>query len=330
MRRYDAITDIPGIKVGHWTDRRAATGCTVVLCGDGAIGGVDVRGAAPGTRETDLMRPGNLVQAVNAVVLAGGSAFGLDAAGGVMRWCEEHGFGYQMGRLRIPIVAAAILFDLGIGNSKVRPDAAAGYGAAVAAKAGRVAEGSVGAGTGATVAKAGGPGTSMKGGVGTASEDCDDGIIVGALVAVNAGGEIVDSADGRVIAGPRGADGEFQDTLALVRAGRPAPPSAANTTLGVVATNGRLTKEQVNRLAAVAHDGLARAIRPSHTMGDGDTIFALATGERDLPERGGVRAVEAMAAVAVERAILKAVLAAKSLAGVPSVKDWRRRSGEKG
>lgn len=324
---YDAITDVSGIKVGQWTDRRAATGCTVVLCEGGAVGGVDVRGAAPGTRETDLLRPGNLVQEAHAVLLTGGSAFGLDAAAGVMRWCEEHGVGYlATGGSRVPIVPGAVVYDLGIGRSDVRPDAAAGYAAAGAAKRGRVGEGTVGAGTGATVAKALGMAGALKGGVGTASES-NGRLIVGAIVVVNAGGEIVDSATGTVVAGPRGEDGGFLPTLQLMRHTRVVPPPVAeNTTIAVVATNARLSKEQANRLATVAHDGYARAIRPIHTMSDGDTIFALATGDHELEGIAELRLLQALSSVAVERAILKGVLAAKSLAGVPSVNEWRERS----
>ncbi len=328
-KRFDAITDVAGIRVGHWTDRRAATGCTVVLCEAGAVGGVDVRGAAQGTRETDLLRPGSVVRAVHAVLLSGGSAFGLDAAGGVMRWCEEHGIGLEFGGSRIPIVPAAILFDLGVGRNDVRPDANAGYAATVAAKAGRVAEGSVGAGTGATVAKAAGRERCLKGGIGTASEAGPAGLVVGAIVAVNGVGEVVDSRTGEVIAGPRGDDGRFLDTLSALSAmprGWTAVAAGENTTIGVVATNAHLTKEQTNRLATIAHDGLARAVRPAHTSSDGDTFFALATGEIDIPLRA-VTAMEALTALAVERAIVKAVLAAKSLAGVPSVSEFRQRIG---
>jgi L-aminopeptidase/D-esterase-like protein len=323
-RLRDAITDVPGIKVGHWTARRAATGCTVVLCERGAVPGVDVRGGAPGTRETDLMRPGNLVQEVHAVLLTGGSAFGLDAAGGVMRWCEERGIGLVFGGSVVPIVGAAVLFDLGVGRRDARPDAAAGYAACEAARGGRVAEGSVGAGTGATVAKAGGPGAALKGGIGTASEDAGAGLIVAALMAVNAAGEVVESSSGAVVAGPRAPGGGFQDTYALVRGGR-GPEPGTNTTIGVVATNARLTKEQANRLASAAHDGLARAIRPAHTLADGDTIFALATGQAPLPGGTGTRALEALVPVAVERAVVKAVRAARGLAGVPSAAEWLAR-----
>ncbi len=323
-RRYDAITDMAGIKVGHWTDLTAATGCTVVLCEKGAVGGVDVRGAVPGTYLTDFLRPGNLDLGVHAVLLTGGSAFGLAAATGVMRWCEERGVGVEFGGALVPIVVGAVVFDLGIGRPNVRPDETSGYAAAAAAKAGPVEEGSVGVGTGATVAKLMGHERWLKGGVGTASEHLADGLIVGAIVAVNALGDVIDSSDGSVVAGPRGDKGTFLDTMKALR-DQSLPPARGNTTIGVVATNARLIKEQTNRLASLAHDGLARAIRPVHTQGDGDTVFALATGEREMTT-DRMLALEAFAAVAVERAILKAVLAATSLAGVPSVSEWRASS----
>jgi L-aminopeptidase/D-esterase-like protein len=316
--RYDSITDVPGIRVGHWTDRRAVTGCTVVLCERGAAAGVDVRGGAPSTRETDSLRAG---AQVHAVLLTGGSSFGLDAAGGVMRWCEEHGIGIVFGGARIPIVTGAVIFDLGIGRSDVRPNADAGYAAVAAAKGGRVAEGSVGAGTGATVAKLQGLDHALKGGIGAASERAGA-IIVGAIVVVNAVGEVVDGTNRRVVAGPRGRDGSFRDSVEALRERASPLPQGENTTIGVVATNALLLKDQAARLASVAHDGIARAIRPSHMLTDGDTLFALATGEREIDYRH-LALVEALAAIAVERAIVKAVLAAKTLGGVPSVSDWR-------
>jgi L-aminopeptidase/D-esterase-like protein len=320
-RRHDAITDVRGVRVGHWTDRRALTGCTVVLPPSGSIAGVDVRGAAPGTRETDLLRPGNLVQEAHAFLLTGGSAFGLDAATGVMRWCAERGVGLAFGGHTVPIVPAAVIFDLGIGRADLRPDAAAGYAAAAAAKGGRVSQGNAGAGAGATVAKILGPSRALKGGLGSASEALAGGLIVGAVMVVNAGGEVVDSAGGRVIAGPRGEEpGRFVSALEALRSA-PAPERPGNTTIGVVATNARLTKEQANRLATVAHDGIARAVRPAHTRSDGDTLFAFATGERDCPPEL-LRGLEALAALAVERAIVKAVLAARSAGGVPAARDW--------
>ena len=324
-KRYDAITDVPGIKVGHWTDRRAATGCTVVLYEPGAVPGVDVRGAAPGTHETDLLRPGYAAQALHAVVLTGGSVFGLASVTGVIRWCEEHGVGIRFGNRCIPIVSGAVVFDLNTGRPDVRPTAESGYAAASAAKPGRVAEGSVGAGAGATVAKLMGANRSLKGGIGTASETLDDGIVVGAIVAVNAVGDIVDARDGSVVAAPRAEKGAFRDTMAGLRAGSRRQGNVAsegNTTIGVVATNARLTKEQANRLATIAHDGFARAIRPVHTSYDGDTVFAMATGQVEVPP-GRLTALEAFAALAVERSIVKGVLAAKSLAGIPSLSEWR-------
>jgi L-aminopeptidase/D-esterase-like protein len=321
----DAITDVAGIRVGHWTNRRAATGCTVVLAPrEGAVAGVDVRGGAPGTRETDLLRPGTIAERANAVLLTGGSAFGLDAASGVMRYLEELGIGMKFGKSCIPLVAGAVVFDLGVGSDKVRPDAETGYRAARAAKGGMVAQGSIGVGTGCTVAKAGGTKRWLKGGVGTACERGPNGLLAGAIVVVNAGGEIIDSERGRVIAGPRADEpGAFLDTLELMRAKRSEGPGPGeNTTLAVVATNARLTKEQANRLASVSHDGFARAIRPAHTMSDGDTIFAFATGEVPVdPWRIG-HVLEALAARAVERAIVRAVLCATGLAGVPSAQEW--------
>ena len=332
----DAITDVPGIRVGHWTDRRAATGCTVVLCPPGSVGGVDVRGAAPGTRETEVLRPGNLVSALHAVVLSGGSAYGLDAASGVMRYLEERGVGFAMGELVVPIVPAAVLFDLGLGNGRRRPDAEAGYRAARSATRGAVAEGTVGAGTGATVAKVAGPERRLKGGLGTASEVLETGVVVGALVAVNAVGAIRDPDSGEWVAAPRGEAGAFLDPEAIARTGRRwVEPGAAvpdggleadtgeNTTIAVVATNVQLTSALANRLATVCHDALARTTWPAHTQGDGDTIFAVATGAVEL-ELGGYGAVEAMTARALERAVLRGVQLATGLAGVPSAGEWRK------
>jgi L-aminopeptidase/D-esterase-like protein len=323
-----SITDVSGIRVGHWTDRRAATGCTVVLCPpEGAVGGIDVRGGAPGTRETDLLRPGTLVERVHAIVLAGGSAYGLDAASGVMRYLEEQGVGVEYGGTRVPIVPAAILFDLGVGRGDVRPTADSGHRAARAAKAGSIEEGSAGAATGATVAGAAGRELMLKGGVGTASERGPDGIIVGAIAAVNAAGDIIDPESGRRIAGPRGdKPGRMLDGWKIIASGKtPEHEHGANTTLAVVATNAVLSVGQANRLASVAHDGFARAIRPSHTMVDGDIVFALATGDLGLASPAHVRAIEALAVRAVERAIVRGVTEATGLAGVPSVGEWRSR-----
>ncbi len=316
----DGITDVPGIRVGHWTNRRAVTGCSVVLCPPGTVGGVDVRGASPGTRETDLLRPGNTVEEVHAVLISGGSAFGLDAAGGVMRYLAERDVGIEVAGLRVPIVPAAILFDLAIGRP-VAPDADAGYRAATRATGGRVAEGSVGAGTGATVAKLAGRDRAMKGGIGTASETLESGVVVGALVAVNAVGAIRDPRNGSLLAAPLDEAGRFMDVEALLRADAATQDEpGANTTLAVITTNAALTKTQVNRLATVAHDGFARTIWPAHRPADGDVIFTLATQAQPINE-AKYAALEAMATRAVERAVLRGVQRATSLAGVPAVAD---------
>ncbi|HEY5639513.1 MAG TPA: P1 family peptidase, partial [Dehalococcoidia bacterium] len=263
------ITAIKGLLVGHWTDLSAATGCTVVLCPAGAVASVDVRGGAPATRETDVLRTGNLVDRVHGVLLTGGSAFGLDAAAGVMRWLEEGGHGFPVRTGVVPIVTAAALFDLGLGASDPRPDANAGYAACEAAKPGPVAEGTVGAGTGATVAKALDMERALKGGIGTAAERTAAGVTVAALMAVNAWGEVVDPETARVVAGPRGEELGFADTIEAVRARPPLSPySSQNSTLGVVATDAKLTKEQCARLATMGHAGMARAIRPVNTPVD--------------------------------------------------------------
>lgn len=315
---YNAITDVDGILVGQVSDLQALTGCTVVLCPEGAVAGVDVRGSAPGTRETDALSPVNLVDKAHAVVLAGGSAFGLAAAGGVMSYLEEQGWGFDVGVTKVPIVAAAVLFDLGVGDFRVRPDRAMGYRAAKLAADGPVAEGNVGAGCGATVGKVLGHGRCMKGGLGTASLQVGE-LVVGALVAVNALGDVVDPASGRIVAGALAEDKKtFLDTEAFLRTqSLSAGGAMGNTTLGVVATNARLTKAQASKLAQMAHDGYARAIRPVHTMLDGDTIFSLATGrvEADLNQVG------ALAAQAMAQAILRAVQAAEGVGGIPAARD---------
>jgi L-aminopeptidase/D-esterase-like protein len=322
----DAITAIPGLRVGHWTDRRAATGCTVVLCEAGAVAAVDVRGGAPGTRETDLLRPGNLVQRAHGVLLSGGSAFGLDAAAGVMRYLEERGVGFATPAGPVPIVVGAVLFDLSIGRADVRPDAAAGYAACQAAKDGRVAEGSVGAGAGATVGKALGLERATKGGLGSATEAMSEGIIVGAMVAVNCFGEVLDPESGRVLAGPRADEGGFLDTLDVLRRRPPSRHEAfTNSTIGVIATNATLTREQAYRLAVMAHDGLSRTVRPAHSPVDGDTFFALVTGATEAAV--DLTALGALSSRAVERAIVRAITQAKGLAGVPSADEWGAASG---
>ena len=322
-RRYieGAITEVPGIRVGHFTDARRPTGCTVVLTGAGAVGGVDVRGSAPGTRETDLLDPSDLVDQVHAVLLSGGSAFGLDAATGVSRWLEEHGFGFPAGPARVPIVPAAILFDLSVGDPKIRPDAASGYAACVAASADPPAQGSIGAGAGATVGKLFGMSRAMKGGIGTASLRVGK-ITVGAIVAVNAVGDVRDPATNTILAGARNPDGtRGPGATEAILAGElpPALQAGMATTIGVVATDAVLTKAQARKLAQQSQDGLARAIDPSHTMWDGDTIFTLATGKSGLP--GNMMTLGAMAARVTEAAILRGIRAAAGLPGLPSASE---------
>lgn len=323
---HNAITDVEGIRVGHYTDREGVTGCTVVLCEGGAVGGVDVRGSAPGTRETDLMRPVNLVQEAHAVLLTGGSAYGLDAASGVMRWLEERGVGFDVGVGVVPIVPAAVLFDLVIGDPKARPDAEAGYQACQSATDGPVTEGSVGAGTGATVGKLLGPKFATKSGLGTASVKIGKGIVVGAIVAVNAFGDVVDPDTGAILAGTRKpVVGGFVNTVKRMQGDLGQTILAfANTTLAVVATNAYLTKEVANKVAQMAHDGLARSIRPVHTMFDGDTVFALATGKP--PKKGGEAdpsVVGTAAAEVLARAVVRAVQQAQSLGGIPAACDLK-------
>ena len=320
------LTDVAGVKVGHFTETRRPTGCTVVLVEAGATCGVDVRGGAPGTRETDLLDPVNMVDRVHAVVLAGGSAFGLDAATGVMRWLEERGIGFPAGPARVPIVPAAILFDLGLGDPKIRPDAAAGYAAAKAASAGPVAEGNVGAGAGATVGKLLGFARAMKAGLGTASVTLPGGLVVAALAAVNAAGDVIDPATGQLVAGARAEGGDrIEGGMKALLEGR--GPAAArpgeNTTLVVVATNAALTKSEATKVAQMAQDGLARAIHPAHTPWDGDTVFALSAGKVEAP--GGVLTLGAVAAEATTRAILRAARLAQGLPGLPAAADLGRR-----
>ena len=318
----NAITDVPGITVGHYTDTEAATGCTVCLCPEGFIGGVDVRGSAPGTRETDPLRHMSLMGRAHAVVLSGGSAFGLDSAGGAVRYLEERGFGHDVGVARVPIVPAAILFDLRIGSATVRPGIEEGYKACLAASAGPVAEGSVGAGTGATVGKILGVERMTKGGLGTASQRVGD-VTVGAIFAVNAFGDVVDPQTGKVLAGPRDLErGGFLDTVEIMKKqGVAASPLSTNTVIGVVATDATLNKEQANKVAQMAHDGLARAVHPAHSMVDGDVIVALAAGKgRELGVEG-VTIVGAIAAEVVATAVVRAVMMAQGLAGVPSARE---------
>jgi L-aminopeptidase/D-esterase-like protein len=319
------LTAVDGIKVGHHTLAERPTGCTVILVDGDAVGGVSQRGGAPGTRETDLLNPLNMVDKVNAVVLSGGSAFGLEAATGTVRWLEEHNIGWPAGPSRVPIVPAAILFDLGVGgNPKIRPTADCGYKAAEAATAGAVTEGSVGAGAGATVGKFGRGARSTKAGIGTAAITLPNGLVVAALVAVNAVGDIVDPGTGAVVAGIRNPDGTFADARKLLRSGASLQPPRAgeNTTIGVVATNAKLSKALAARMALMADDGYARAIAPSHTNGDGDTIFSLATGRWD--GTADITVIGALAAEAMADAVVRAGTQATGVAGIPAARDLRK------
>jgi L-aminopeptidase/D-esterase-like protein len=319
------LTAVPGLKVGHHTLTERPTGCTVVIAEKGATAGVDVRGSAPGTRDTDLLAPTATVEQVHGILLSGGSAFGLEAAGGVMRYLEERGVGFKFGGAVVPIVPAAILFDLGIGDPKIRPTADCGFRAASAATDGPVAEGNVGAGAGATVGKMGGRDRAMKGGIGSAAITLPNGLVVAALVAVNARGDVIDPATGQVVAGMRTEDGRgLADARRRLKSGQlelPLPEALQNTTIGVVATNARLTKTQATKIAQLAHDGLARAIFPAHTTADGDAIFALATGVRTGPD--DLDTIGALAAEAMAEAIVRAVRAATGIPGFPAVRDLR-------
>ncbi|MCC7117245.1 MAG: P1 family peptidase [Anaerolineales bacterium] len=329
MKLNASITDVPGVAVGHAQNAEALTGCTVILCRKGAVAGVDVRGGAPGTRETDLLNPINLVSKVHAVMLAGGSAFGLDAASGVMRYLDEKKIGFNTGVTRVPIVPAAILYDLEVGSSAIRPDAEMGYQACLQASSLPVLEGNVGAGTGASVGKILGGKQAMKSGVGSASIHIGNGVIVGALAAVNAFGDVVDPNTGEIIAGVRsaklgpfkiGGEKQFANTLELMKSpiGRGVLNLAGggrNTSLGVVAVNAALTKTQMAKVAQMAQNGFARTLRPAHTMLDGDTVFALATGGR----KADVSIVGAFAAEALALATLRAVRMSAAAGGLPGL-----------
>ena len=330
MKLKNAITDVRGIEVGHAQDEQALTGCTVILCRKGAVAGVDVRGGAPGTRETDLLNPINLVEKAHAIVLAGGSAFGLDATTGVMRYLEENQIGFNTGAVKVPIVPSAILYDLNLGRADVRPDSAMGYRAAFSASSEAPAEGNVGAGTGASIGKMFGSKLGMKSGLGTASVDIGSGIVVGAIVAVNAFGDVIDPQTGNIMAGLRsgrvgplrvGRKNQFADTLATMKnpVGRGVLGLATrtNTVIGVVATNAKLTKSQATKVAQMAQDGIARTIKPAHTMLDGDVIFALSAGGR----KADVSTVGAYAAEVMAEAILRAVKMAKPAGGLPGVNN---------
>ncbi|MCK4800732.1 MAG: P1 family peptidase [Anaerolineales bacterium] len=311
------LTSIPGFKVGHAQDLEALTGCTVILCPPNTVGGIDQRGGAPGTRETDLLHPVHLVNQVNAILLTGGSAYGLDAAAGVMRFCEENEMGFTFGPSRVPIVPAANLFDLYIGDPKVRPDGEMGYQACLNASEDQPEEGNVGAGTGAVVGKILSLKMAMKSGIGTASVDIGGGGKVAAIVAVNAFGDVIDPETSEIIAGARGLKG-FADTLKVMKSfvGRKVmsfASAADNTVIGAVATNVKLNKEQITKVAQMAHNGLARTIRPAFSLFDGDTVFALSAGEVEMDPN----IVGAYAAIAYQEAILRAVRSAEKVAGLP-------------
>ena len=337
MQENRTITSVPGVRVGNRTDAEAATGCTVVLPpSHGAVAGVEVRGAAPGTRETDLLRPGTLVERVHAILLTGGSAFGLAAADGVMSHLEAEGVGFPTASGPVPIVPAAVIFDLGIGNAAQRPGRDDGYAAAGDARDAPAPSGSIGAGAGATVAKILGMDRAIKGGLGSAVRQLVSGYSVGALMVVNAVGDILDPATGVTLAGPRRRqDGiGFENAREILwneQRSRPAfRESTTNTTLGVIATDAPLSVSQANRIAVMAHSGIARAIVPSYGMGDGDTLFVMSTAPPDAPpiEAFGLTGLGSAAADAVERAIVDAIQSATGLAGVPSAAEYLAGRGE--
>ncbi|MGM9513038.1 P1 family peptidase [Roseateles sp. DB2] len=312
------LCDVAGLRLGHWTDSRRPTGCSVVLCPQGVTAGVDVRGAAPGSRETELLRPENTVQQVHALLLSGGSAFGLDAAGGVMRWLRERGHGLAVGPARVPIVPAAVIFDLWLGDPALTPDAEAGYAACEAASL-TAARGSIGAGAGATVGKLLGPQWAMKGGLGQASLRVGR-TTLSALAVVNAVGDVIDPGSGRILAGARGEDGRPRGTVqALLHGAEPMRPIAgAATTLAVVATDAALDKSQATKLAQIAHDGLARSINPVHQPSDGDIVFSLATGTSGACGAVDLGLLGVMAAEALAAAVVDAVRSARGLPGLPA------------
>jgi len=318
LAMYNSITDVPGIKVGHYTDKEGMTGCTVILCEKGAVAGVDVSGSAPGTRETDVLRPGNLVEKIHAILLSGGSAFGLQAAGGVMKYLEECGIGHQTAAGKVPIVPAAIIYDLVVGDPKARPDAAHGYQACLAATGGEVPEGCVGAGTGAAVGKILGIDKATKSGLGTASQKVGGDVIVAALAVENAFGDVIHPKTGKIIAGPHRSDGDgFWSTSELLKNEQFKRANyLSNTTIAVVATNAQLDKAQANKLAQMAGAGIARTVDPYLTMFDGDVIFVLSLGEKkcDLTLLGIV-ATEVMST-----AIVRAITKSKTMAGISASK----------
>jgi L-aminopeptidase/D-esterase-like protein len=316
---HDNLCDVPGVLVGHATDRQGLTGCTAVLFDvpEGAVVGVDVRGSSPGTRETDRLGPVGAVRGTHGLLLTGGSAFGLAAAEGVVRFLEEKGVGLDVGVARIPLVSAAVVFDLVVGDAKARPDAAMGRDASAAAKSGPFEQGSVGAGTGASVGKVLGMERSMKGGIGSASAEPQEGLVVAAIAAVNAFGDVRDPETGETLAAPRLDDGTLGDTAVLLPEAAARMRWGENTTLGIVATNARLTKPQAVKVAQMAHDGLARAVHPVHTTVDGDVVFAASAGGVEVaPDVVGVWGARVM-----QRAIVRAVRSAEGVAGIPSASE---------
>jgi L-aminopeptidase/D-esterase-like protein len=327
---WNAVTDVPGIKVGHYTDKKAATGCTVILCEEGAMAGVDISGSAPGTRDTDILRPLSSIEDIYAILLSGGSAFGLNTTSGVMRYLEEKGCGHKTRAMKVPLVPTAILYDLAIGDSKVRPGDEEGYKACLDARNGKVAEGSVGAGTGAVVGKILGTEQATKTGIGTASGRIGE-IVVGALVAVNAWGDVINYKTGKIIAGPRNENSDgFLRTSELLKDPAYAanePPFLTNTVIGVVATNASLNKLEVNKLAQMAQAGVARTIDPVHTTSDGDVLFAISLGKNRSPYR--LTALGSLGAELVAKAILRAVREAEGICGIPASKDILGKSDEK-
>lgn len=321
----NAITDVPGFRVGHAQDLKAATGCTVILCPPGTIGGVDIRGSAAGTRQIDSLHSFHFVDEVHAVLLSGGSAFGLDASGGVMKFLEEKSIGYQTSAAKVPIVPAAIIYDLSLGDSRVRPDKEMGYQACLNSPPGKIAEGSVGVGTGASVGKLLGIKMATKGGVGTASLSLSGGIIVAALVAVNAFGDVIDPQERKVLAGARDPDkpGRFIGSSAMIKKGFSLPKRETgfqNTTLGVVATNVRLSKRQATKMAQMAQSGFIRTISPIHSTVDGDLIFALSAGDLSAD----VNTLGLMAEEVVATAVLRAIRAADGLGLLPAYRDLQK------
>jgi L-aminopeptidase/D-esterase-like protein len=321
MKSSGHLTDIGGLRVGHATDVKGLTGCTVVLCDSPMVGGVDVRGSATGTREIELLRPTHLIQHVHAIFLSGGSAYGLDAAAGVMRFLEENDRGFDVRVAKVPIVPAAILLDLAVGDPKARPTPEMAYQACKKASRGFFERGNVGAGTGATVGKILGLSRAMKGGLGTASIEMAGGIVVGALAAVNAFGDIIDPRNGKIVAGARNQDDTgFADTASLLKGDLSATILGfPNTVIAVVATNARLSKEETNKLAQMASNGIARTVSPAHTSYDGDVMFALSNAESNL--KAPASAIGAVAAEAMAKAILDAVASAESIEGIPAARD---------